>query len=146
VKIASRFPIKSNWLLLSLILIAHLGLISIAFILLTNFWSLLLIIVSTIGSGYFSLKQYQSITRAEDDLCWSGENWLMQDHQLKTVSYLDLMPTSWVTANFCLLKFEQNNVEKAWLFTRRSLGERLFRELCYLAKVEIGNQHQKKPR
>jgi len=145
VKIASRFPIKSNWLLFSLICLAHLGLIYLASILLTSFWSILVVVSLTVVSYYFSLKQYQSITRANDDLCWSGESWLMQDHHSKTVYYLDLLPTSWVTANFCLLKFEQDNVEKTWLFSRKSLGERLFRELCYLAKAELSNKYYKKP-
>jgi len=141
VKIASRFPIKSNRLLFSLICLAHLGLIYLVFILLTSFWSIVLILSLTVASCYFSIKQYQSITRSDDDLCWSGESWLMQDNQSKTVNYLDLLPTSWITANFCLLKFEQNNVEKAWLFSRKSLGERLYRELCYLAKVELSNKY-----
>lgn len=140
-KIASRFPIKSNRLLFSLICLAHLGLIYLVFILLTSFWSIVLILSLTVASCYFSIKQYQSITRSDDDLCWSGESWLMQDNQSKTVNYLDLLPTSWITANFCLLKFEQNNVEKAWLFSRKSLGERLYRELCYLAKVELSNKY-----
>jgi len=134
VKIACRFPVKSNFLLLALLLGIHLSILIVSWVWLDSLYKIALVMFAVFASLYFSIRQYASVTRSNDDLCWSGENWLMQDNQ---THYLDLQNTSWITADFCLLKFKSQDKYFAWLFTRKSLGEGLYRELCYLARCQI---------
>jgi len=139
-KIAARFPVKSNRFLYGGIILLHVGVFFTSFSLLNQLWALALVLFATIGSFYFSRKQYLLITNSPDDLCWSGEAWLMHTNgSSEGVGYLDLLASSWVTPFFCLLKFKQNDQEFAWFFTHRSLGDRLYRELCYLVNRNIKN-------
>ena len=142
VNVATRFPIKSNNLLLVLLLVAHLLLGILAFYWFESLYKALIVTVTVLLSLFFSLKQYFLVTSSFDDLCWSGECWLMQEDSSNQIQYLDLMQTSWVTADFCLLKFASDSQEHAWLFTRRLLGERLYRELSYLVRSQLNSPSQ----
>ena len=136
--IASRFPVKTSVPLFSFLIISHVSLFLYCPILIHSFTLVLLVLVVTAISFWESLSQYRLITNAPDDLCWSGENWLMGSSNLNDeVSYLDLLCSSWVTPQFCLLNFSCQGEHKSWLFTKRELGERLFRELCYLIKFSM---------
>jgi len=137
-KIAARFPIKSNHFLYGGIIVIHLGVFLASFFLLNQIWALTVVLFSIIGSFYYSRKQYHIITNSPDDLCWSGEAWLMHNSSSSNgVSYLEQLPTSWITPYFCLLKFELNDQEFAWFFSRTDLGDRLYRELCYIVNRNI---------
>ncbi len=139
--IAARFPIKSSPELLLLLLASHISVFASSFWLLNEPWMIVLLLILSAISFYFSFQRYWTITNSTDDLCWSGENWLMHTgSNQNTTSYLELLPTSWITPHFCLLKFVQDEQQKAWFFTRKSLGERLYRELCYMAKLKMGEK------
>ena len=136
--VAARFPIKSSPDLLLLLVVSHIGVFASSFWLLEQQWMIVLVLVLSATSFYFSFQQYLTITNSSDDLCWSGENWLMHaSSNQNSTSYLELLPTSWVTPQFCLLKFSQDDEQRTWFFTRKSLGERLYRELCYIANLKM---------
>ncbi len=139
--IAARFPIKSSPELLLLLVVSHVGVFVSSFWLLNQLWMIVLVLVLSVTSFYFSFQQYLTITNSSDDLCWSGDNWLMHTGSIhNSISYLELLSTSWVTPHFCLLKFIQDEEQKAWFFTRKSLGERLYRELCYTLKLGLDDK------
>jgi len=136
--VAARFPIKANRPLIWLVYLCHIFVFIGGYSLINSLFSVFFILVACIISVFYAHKQYVRLTQSPDDLCWSGENWLMhEDNEQRDIQYLDLLSTSWVTAQFCLLKFESNNQSKAWFFSRKLLGERLFRELCYLVRLEM---------
>jgi len=136
--VAARFPIKTCPELLILLVITHIGVFASSFWLLNQLWMIVSVLVLAAISFYFSYQQYLSITHSSDDLCWSGENWLMHTgNEQNSTKYLEQLSTSWVTPYFCLLKFTQDGEQKAWFFSRKSLGERLYRELCYTLKLGL---------
>ncbi len=137
-KIASRFPIKANASLLVLLIIGHLLVLVTGLTYLSTLSAMLLVLVVTGFSFSNSYSQYLKVTQNSDDLCWSGENWLVHDDDLQgNICYLELLDTSWITAEFSLLKFDNTSEQFAWLFTRNSLGERLYSELCYLTRLNL---------
>ncbi|MBV1911121.1 MAG: hypothetical protein KUG78_17615 [Kangiellaceae bacterium] len=137
-KIASRYPIKSHSQLLSVLVITHFIVLLLSFLTI-DFSPFIVVVLGLICfSLYLTYRQHLLLTNATDDLCWSGENWLViNSQQNAAVCYLELKRTSWITSRFCLLKFALNQSEQAWLFSRASLGERTYRELCYLAKRDL---------
>ena len=137
-KVASRFPVKPCTGLLWLIIGGHIVSFVLATIGLHQWWVIALFAVIFAVSAFYSHIQYQRVTSAGDDLCWSGDAWLMHlTSGNKGINYFNLKISSWVTSYFCLLKFDSNGKEQVWLFTRNGLGERSFRELCYLVKKDI---------
>ena len=142
--VAARFPVKSCPELLLLLVVSHLGVFASSFWLLNQLWLIALVLFLLATSFYFSFQQYLSITNSSDDLCWSGKNWLMHTgSNQNSTSYLELLSSSWITPHFCLLKFIQAENQKAWFFTRKSLGERLYRELCYTLKLGLDDKPDK---
>ena len=142
-QVAARFPIKSNLLLMILIIASHLAVFLIALILLYSIWQILLITFLTLVSFYYSRIQYHSITNASDDLCWSGEQWLMHNESSKYgANYLELLSSSWITPYFCLLKFKHDEKTMAYFFSPKYLGERLYRQLCYLVYLNLKNKNK----
>lgn len=136
--VAARFPIKPSPELLLLLAVSHIGVFASSFWLLNQLWMVVLVLLLSATSFYFSYQQYLNITHSSDDLCWSGENWLMHTGiNQNSTNYLEQLPTSWITPHFCLLKFVQNGKQKAWFFSRKSLGDRLYRELCYTLKLGL---------
>ncbi len=152
-KIASRFPIKESKGLLGLVIFLHLLASILSFIILDYVWQWTIIFVSLMSSLYLSLKQLKTITQASDDLCWTGEKWMIRvkndknklDYQESI--YLDILPSSWITREFSLLKFKVDpfdgvNTEYAWFFSHSNLGDRQYRELCYLCKQSLKEQYK----
>lgn len=140
--VAARFPIKSSPELLLILLAFHIGVFTSSFWLLNQLWTIALVLFLSMISFYFSYQQYLAITNSTDDLCWSGENWLMHsDEKKRSISYLELLPTSWITPHFCLLKFNHDNEQNTWIFVRVLLGDRLFRELCYTVKLSMAEKN-----
>jgi len=138
-KVAARFPIKQNRFLFMVLILAHVGVLTSGFLLVNNILVLMLVSMTTLTSVFFSLKQYRSITNSPDDLCWSGDAWMMHDSSSNSIQYMDMLNTSWITPYFCLLKFQYQEQELAWFFSRNTLGDRLYRELCYLSNACIKN-------
>lgn len=131
-KIAARYPIKSYPWLLSGTLLFHLLILFTSVYFFGFKSSLLLIILSLIASAYFSVKHYNKLTTADDDLCWSGENWLISPQgELKGSIYLTLLPSSWISANLCLLHFSHGKNKYHWLFSRSQLGDQLYSQLIF---------------
>lgn len=137
--IAARFPIKPNYFLFCIITMMHVLVLILGLSLLSSVSLILIVLVVVSISLFYSSQEYTLMTNACDDLCWSGENWLMTDSENSTVNYLVLLETSWITPYFCLLKFSANEQQKAWFFSPYYLSDRLFRELCYLARLDIKN-------
>ncbi|MCF6194273.1 MAG: hypothetical protein L3J46_08065 [Kangiellaceae bacterium] len=135
-KIAARFPIKTNVSLLCLLIAGHLLVLLTSIFYLKSTSAILLVLVITIFSYYYSYEQYLKVTEFNDDLCWSGENWLVHTEQ-NEVCYLELLDISWITQEFSLLKFTKEEQQMAWLFTRAQLGEQLYSQLCYLARLDL---------
>ncbi|MGX5174654.1 protein YgfX [Aliikangiella sp. IMCC44653] len=152
-KVAARFPIKPYkplfWGILMLyILTAVLAAFSLQSRLLLGFYPVLMV------CAIFTIKHYRRLTSASDDLCWNGDSWLFQDANQQTI-YLELQATSWLSRYFTLLHFKaqpallslEPNTPKTreffWLFSLRYLGERSYRELCYLVKQNIRHQVSK---
>ena len=146
-KIAARFPVKESPLLGSLIISIHLIIVGCSYLVFGFDWQWGIILVLTLVTLVISFKQYRRLTIAPDDLCWSGENWLITDPQTsKSVTYLELSPQSWLSSFACILNFDHGGEQKQWLFTRQQLGRRSFSELCYLAKQSLLKQaKQDKP-
>ena len=137
-KIAERFPIKPYPPLVFLFALMHLLLIGVSVVYLNFFWQYLIVIPVILASFYFSLKQYERITRAADDLCWNGNSWLMHSgDQLNALIFLQIEPSSWLTSKFCLLHFSCLNKKHYWLFTKKELGERQFSHLVYIVRLEL---------
>ncbi len=137
-KTAVRFPVKSSPELLLLCLVMHL---IVAVAVLINDWSWwisLLVIVVIAASWGVTTRQYHSVTNAKGDLCWTGESWMIaKEHTLNQADYLELRPTSWVTSLFSFLEFQSGDKKVVWLFTNKHLGERAYRELCYLVNQDL---------
>jgi hypothetical protein len=137
-KIAARFPIKANVSLKALVYASHLVIVVLCLSLALLWWQVLVVSCISLLSLYLSIEQYERITNAPDDLCWSGENWLMRSLASKDdTQYMTLLTTSWITPHFCLLKFDSVSHSNTWYFSKAQLGERLFRELCYLARLDL---------
>lgn len=142
-KVARRFPVKTSLPLLLLIVSAHLIVLVLAAYLFQTSWVILVLLGALVLSAILSGRQYLSITRAPDDLCWSGENWLIQSEQPSgKIVYLTLMQSSWLSSFACLLHFCAGNQKHYWLFTRRGLGQSSYRELCYLVKQNISSRRK----
>ena len=136
--IAARFPIKSNIPLYSFLVLSHVAVVMISFWIFSQWWLTAITLSLTTISFMMTHREYLTVTQSDDDLCWSGESWLMHGASNKDdILYLELSSTSWVTSHFCLLKFDQDEQPKAWFFTKKGLGERLYRQLCYLAKLDM---------
>ncbi len=144
-KIAARFPIKKSPYVLAVVIIIH-GLLFVwSFIGWGINWQKLLLLFSLLLSCFYCFKHYQRITQSDDDLCWSGENWLMQAlrTELKTSSsnkqivYLRLENTSWVSRQLSLLHFSDGDNHYCWLFSRSQLGKKLYSQLVYLVKQNL---------
>ena len=142
-KIAARFPVKSSRILGSLIVAIHSFIIVLAIIHFSFSWQALLVISVTVVSFTLSLNQVRLLTSAPDDLCWSGENWLIRsDEQLNAITYLQLLPQSWMSSYACVLHFAAGEHQFQWLFTRQGLGDRSYSELCFLVKQNIAAQQK----
>ena len=150
-KIASRFPIKESKGLLTLVVLLHLSVSVLSFFIFNVSWQFGFALVSVLISYYFSIIQLKQITQAPDDLCWTGNQWLINvlNDKNKLVSresvYLNILPSSWITSGFSLLKFRLEsldgaNTEFVWFFSASNLGDRQYRELCYLCKQSLKNQ------
>ena len=137
-KIAARFPVKSYPPLARLIGFGHLLLLSTGWCYLYDSDLRIIFALLVVYSARLSFAQYRSMTKAPDDLCWSGENWLMQNgkHQGQ-IAYLDLVADTWVSGQYCLARFNVDGREFTWLFARGQLGDALFSELAYLLKLSI---------
>lgn len=143
-KVAARFPIKANLPVYWFIVTSHLGVLVVAMSHLASLSAVLLVLAVTVFSYGRSHTEYRKVTENDDDLCWSGDNWLVHiGISGESVCYLELLESSWITAEFSLLKFDGNGEETAWLFTRKSLGERLYSELCYLAHLNLKSRKQR---
>ena len=137
-KIAARFPVTESPWLFSLLILLHFSFLILGYATVGWHWSLLLVVISTIGSCWVCYKHYLEITRATDDLCWSGEHWLMNSEpQDGSVMYLNILPSSWMSSFACLLHFEVSGKRYYWLFSKPSLGERAYSELLYLCKLTL---------
>jgi hypothetical protein len=149
-KVAARFPIKPfkplYWGIIVLYtLCAVLAVFSMQAIVLLGVYPVLAI------SIFYTLRHYRRLTSAPDDLCWNGDSWLIKDSQQLTV-YLELQNDSWISRQATLLHFKARPAllgvdpnltqsrEFYWLFTLSHLGERSYRELCYLVKQNVKHQ------
>ena len=148
-KVAARFPVKTYTPLILAIVLFHIMLLLISLVEFGFSWQQIIVSVSLLISLYFSFKQYWKITQSPDDLCWTGESWLMhQGNKLNGAVYLDLEPTSWVSNQLALLHFSCTdgvdvndsvtaNKKYHWLFSRHELGERMYSQLVYLVRQNI---------
>lgn len=150
-KIASRFPVKENKGLSNLINSLHILVAIVSFWKFEFTWQFGSALIGLSISYYYSSKQLKEITRASDDLCWTGEQWLITHLNSKNkllfqeTVYLRIIASSWITSRFSLLKFrleldEDSKTEFVWFFSSESLGDRLYRELCYLCKQDLKEQ------
>lgn len=136
--IAARFPVTESPWLFRLLILFHISFLVLGYFTVGWHWGLMLIAVSTIWSFFFCDRHYKTITNASDDLCWSGEHWLMQpEAQSGSVMYLSILPTSWISSFACLLHFEVSGRRFYWLFSKQSLGNRTYSELVYLCKLTL---------
>lgn len=136
-KIAVRFPVKNCPELILLCAGLHLIVAILALVTQMNWWLICVTIIAVIISWLVTLKQYTAVTSSSGDLCWTGESWLIaKEAESNSVEYIELNPTSWITSHYCLLKFNCGGYEKTWLFTNKHLGERAYRELCFLLKQD----------
>lgn len=144
-KVAARFPVKAAPIVLYFIILLHIIIGYCAFLLLGLGWQLALSCGLLSVTFLISYRQHLQLTSAPDDLCWSGENWLITDpSQSKEVIYLELLPQSWLTSFACILHFNDGQKQRQWLFIRPQLGDRSFSELCYWAKLTLRQQTKEK--
>lgn len=144
-KIAARFPIKTAPLFHFTWLALYAAMAALGCFFLDFSWILFLFLLVLIAASYFSERHYRQLTQATDDLCWNGSDWLtFSNDTLRSVIYLRLKPCSWRSSFACLLHFSSEQGEYVWLFTRAGLGERAYRELCYLAQQSLRAQLKEK--
>lgn len=137
-KIAARFPVKFSTGLLCYLLGFHLLLALVVAAVSEFTWGYFVFLSALLVSALYCYKRCLSMCRADDDLCWSGENWLMRsNNRFKSIVYLQLQPTSWVSRHACLLHFKTIDAEFQWFFSRRLLGESLYSQLIYLVKLQL---------
>ncbi|MCW9017982.1 MAG: hypothetical protein OQJ89_13510, partial [Kangiellaceae bacterium] len=137
-KVAARFPVTESPWLFHLLILFHIAFPVLGYFTVGWHWVLVFVSLSTAWSFYFCRKHYHLITNAPDDLCWSGEHWLMQpDAQLGSAMYLTILPSSWISSFACLLHFEVAGQRYYWLFSRQSLGPRVYSELVYLCRLTL---------
>ena len=137
-QVAARFPIKSEPRYLMILGTIHLFLFGAGFYLQLSLWSTLVLTVSVVVSLYFSVRHYQRLTQHSDDLCWSGQNWLVVETSTPPQThYLQLDEESWISSFACLLHFTGTNQSYCWLFTRHQLGQRAYSQLCFIAKQDL---------
>jgi len=139
--IACRFPIKLCYWILSSILLGYLLLLVAASYLIQPVWAIIVAFVVIGWSGYAFYTEQLKISLLGEELCWTGSRWLL-DQGDNRQNYLELKYSSWVTPYFCFLCFKLGEQEKTWLFCRKTLGERLFRELCYQINQQLINDQQ----
>lgn len=141
--VASRFPIKPFPVLWLFIIVFHFSLVAIGLVGIgVNWKSGLVLLVSTV-SLYVSWLQYKKVSSASDDLCWTGESWVMSlGGKLNAKIYLEVQPSSWLSSLMSVLYFTSGNKKYAWLFTRSGLGARAYSELCYLVKQDLQAQRK----
>lgn len=141
--VAYRFPVKDSPPLLLAVFSAHLAVLIFGLYSFKFSWFSLLFLVALSVSAFLSYRQYLLMTRAPDDLCWSGENWLIQTgEQRKSIVYLDLLGSSWLSSFACLLHFKTEQKNYYWLFTKRGLGATSYRKLCYLVRQNVNKQRE----
>ncbi|WP_196140873.1 hypothetical protein [Aliikangiella sp. G2MR2-5] len=134
-KVAARFPIKESFELKYFLLAFHLALLVVAVVAEIHWSWRFAAILSVFLSYYFSNKNYLRITRAPDDLCWTGESWLMRGYsQSQDSRYLDLIGDSWISGVASLLHFDDGTHRHYWFFSKVSLGARAYSELVYYAR------------
>jgi hypothetical protein len=137
-KVAARFPVKVNYWLFSGLIGLHVFVAAITSYELNFDWLLIFPLLLISLSLRYSLTQFNHLCIAPDDLCWTGENWLINDpHELNPSLYLELSDKSLITSSFCVLKFQHKSREFVWLFSRWSIGERTYRQLCRLINAEL---------
>jgi hypothetical protein len=142
--IAARFPIKAWPELFYAGVGIHIVAIFISLFGLSSAYLSVISLCVTIYSFWLSYHQYISVTQCKSDLCWTGENWVISDTtQTSEIIYLSLQNTSWLTEGFCLLKFACDNQQFAWLFTKKHLGDRAYRELCYMVNRDFSLSRRK---
>ncbi|MDQ7048593.1 MAG: hypothetical protein Q9M92_03290 [Enterobacterales bacterium] len=139
--IACRFPIKPCYWIFSSIIAGYLLLLIAAIYAIQPLWAISLAFVVIGLSGRAFYKEHLKINQLGEELCWTGSNWLVDqgNHQQR---YLELDTGSWVTPYFCFLRFKMGEQEKTWLFCRKGLGERLFRELCFQINQQLISEQQ----
>lgn len=139
--VAYRFPVKDSPPLLLAVFIAHFAILVLGCYYFKFSWLTLIFFVTLSVSAFLSYRQYLLMTQAPDDLCWSGENWLIQTcAQRKSIVYLDLLGSSWLSSFVCLLHFKADQKDYYWLFTKRGLGAASYRKLCYLVKQNVSKR------
>jgi len=139
-RVAARFPVKSFQSLLVFIWLVHLLLAGLSIWIVDFSWWQLPVFVSLLFSLYFSVRHYHTLTRSPGDLCWSGENWLVQDDSSAVIEYLRLAPNCWFSKSMSLIHLRTDEKSYTWLFTRAGLGKSLYSQLVYLAKQELAGQ------
>ncbi|TQV72827.1 hypothetical protein FLL45_15275 [Aliikangiella marina] len=140
-KVAARFPVKSSLSVFYFIVLLHLVLAVCSYLLFSFNWQLAIAVGTIALTFYISYRRYLQLTSAPDDLCWSGENWLVSDPQRShSLVYLALLPQSWLSSFACVLHFNDGETEHQWLFTRHGLGPRSYSELCYWVKYSLHEQ------
>ncbi len=139
--ISKRFPIKTcPWLLVS-ILLGYLTLILVSVKIILATWALMIAWLVVFISAYLFYRDYMAVIQQDEELCWSGSNWLL-DRGSGKQAYLELDHSSWVTPYFCFLRFRDAGRHKSWIFCPSGLGERLYRDLCYQIKQQIISEQQ----
>ena len=137
-KIAARFPIKPNLWIVMMNFLIHGFLAAVCINLLIVNWWQWLTLITLCFSFFYTYQQTNRLFSAPDDLCWTGENWLMyRTNANHDAMYLNLLDNSWLTSSFCLLKFSAEEKQFAWFFSRLSIGDRAYRELCRIVKSDM---------
>ncbi len=136
-KIAARYPVKDCYPLKWGILVVHIGLCLACVVAVKLVLLKLVSLLAVFVSYYFCIRHYKKITASHDDLCWTGERWIMQWNGEKQ---FDLLPSSWLSSQASLLHLDDGGQIHYWLFTQRGLGERAFKELNYIARQNLVEQ------
>ena len=139
-KIAARYPVKDCYPLKWFILVSHLGLGIVSAFAVNLLTLKLLSVAGVFVSYYFCNQHYKKITSSNDDLCWTGERWVMQSNGEKQ---FNLLPSSWLSSHASLLHLDDGTKVNYWLFTQAGIGERAFRELNFIARQNLVEQTRK---
>jgi len=139
-QLAARFPVLPWPLLKKGYLYVHLLILLISAHLLRDSLVLASVALLLRYSATASIRHYQQLTSAPDDLCWTGHHFIM--HRDGKAVVLSVSDSMFLTGQLMILTFSDETRNYTWCFRRRALGDRGYSALAIAVKSALKTQNQ----